>query len=252
MNCRLFDNPAIDSLDVDGRMRKHETDSPQSKVLASGWLKEKAPEFREALLQEAHIRRYVAGQYTHHIGDDPGGFYGIVDGSFGAITQNPTVGTVMGHIMRCGDWFGQRPMVVGKSRSLAFRAMEKSTVFYVSLQAVENISQNLPEARWDFASLAEHNLEITIRIISDLLIRRSDKRIAAVLLRVAGVPEDGDSEGSHECVLTQSDLAELANVSRHIVNATLKDFENRGWIEAGYGKMSVLNPEALRASLREK
>lgn len=226
--------------------------SPQSKVLASGWLKEKTPEFQEALFREARIRRYEADQYTHHIGDDPGGFYGIIDGSFGAITQNPTVGTVMGHIMRRGDWFGQRPMVVGKSRSLAFRAMERSTVFYVSLQAVEKVSQSLPEARWHFASLAEHNLEITIRIISDLLIRRSDSRIAAVLLRVAGVPESGRTREFHDCSLTQSDLAQLANVSRHVVNATVKAFEDHGWIKIGYGKMSILNARALKTFLTEE
>jgi CRP-like cAMP-binding protein len=233
-------------------MRKHDNGSSHSKVLASGWLKGKTPKFQEALLREARIREYETRQYTHHIGDDPGGFYGIIDGSFGAITHNPTMGSVMGHIMRRGDWFGQRPMVVGKSRSLAFRAMEKSTVFYVSLQAVETVSQGLPEARWHFASLAEHNLEITIRIISDLLICRSDKRIAAVLLRVAGLAEDGRSKEFHECSLTQSDLAELANVSRHIVNATLKNFETRGWIEAGYGKMSVMNTQAFRAFLHKE
>jgi CRP/FNR family cyclic AMP-dependent transcriptional regulator len=233
-------------------MWKHDNDSPQGKVLASGWLKEKTPEFQDAVLREARIRRYEGGQYTHHIGDDPGGFYGIADGSFGVITQSPTMGTVMGHIMRRGDWFGQRPMVIGKSRSLAFRAMEEATVFYISLQAVETVSQSLPEARWQFASLAEHNLETTIRVISDLLIRRSDRRIAAVLLRVAGVPDDGRSRDFHKCSLTQSDLAELANVSRHLVNATLKAFEDRGWIKIGYGKMSVLNAKALRAFLSEE
>jgi len=233
-------------------MRERENGSAQGKVLASGWLDGKPPEFQKALLREARIRQYEADQYTHYIGDDPGGFYGIVDGSFGAITHSPTLGIVMGHIMRRGDWFGQRPMVVGKSRSLAFRAMEKSVVFYVSLQAVEVISQRLPEARWHFASLAEHNLEVTIRIISDLLIRKSDKRIAAVLMRVAGVPESGRSRKLQDCSLTQSNLAELANVSRHVVNATVKAFEENGWIKIGYGKMSILNSKALRAFLNEE
>lgn len=230
-------------------MWKNDNESPQNKVLASGWLKEQTPEFQEAVLQKARIRRYEEGQYTHHIGDDPGGFYGVVDGSFGVITQNPTMGTVMGHIMRRGDWFGQRPMMGGKSRSLAFRAMEEATVFYISLQAVEMVSQSLPEARWQFASLAEHNMETTISIVSDLLIRRSDKRIAAVLLRIATVHDHDRSKEFHECSLTQSDLAELANVSRHLVNATLKSFEGCGWIRIGYGKMSVLNAKALRAFL---
>ena len=222
-------------------MRKNSKSSLGNKVLGAGWLKEKPPEFQEALLRKARIQRYAAGQYTHHVGDDPGGFYGIAYGSFGVITPSPTAGMVLGHVMRRGDWFGQRPMLVGKQRSLAFRAMEDSAVFYVSLQAVDQIARTIPEARWHFASLAEHNLEITISIISDLLIRKSDKRIAAVLLRVAGIDKDEPPTETKDCTLTQSDLAELANVSRHLVNATLKFFASQRWIEIGYGKMYILN-----------
>lgn len=223
-----------------------------NKVLASGWLREKPPQFQAALLREARIVLFETTSYTHHIGDHPGGFYGIINGSFGVITQNPVIGTVMGHIMRSGDWFGQRPMVVGKSRSLAFQALESSSVLYVSLQAVEKITQSVAEARWHFASLAEHNLETTIRIVSDLLIRSSDKRIAAVLLRIAGIAEEDDPKGQYVCTLRQSDLAELANVSRHVVNATMKNFEGSGWIKVGYGKISILNAGALWSFLEEE
>lgn len=219
------------------------------KLLDTGWLKEKPTDFQQILLQEARIQRYGARQYTHHIGDDPGGFYGIIEGSFGVITDNPTAGTVMGHVMRRGDWFGQRPMLVGKSRSLAFRAMEDSIVLYVSLQAVDQISRSISGSYALFASLAEHNLEVTVTIISDLLIRRSDKRIAAVLLRVAGISKHAPVTGVADCTLTQSDLAELANVSRHVVNSTLGLFENKRWIKVGYGKISILAPKKLIAFL---
>ena len=109
-------------------MQKQGNEAQQNELLASGWLSGKPPEFQEALFQGACVLRYGAGRYTHHLGDDPAGFYGIISGSFGALTQNPVVGTVMGHIMQRGEWFGQRPMIIGKPRSLAFRAMEESTV----------------------------------------------------------------------------------------------------------------------------
>lgn len=230
-------------------MQKNFGATGRDRILTTGWLKDKPREFQEAILTHARILRYEPGSYTHHIGDEPGGFYGIIDGSFGVITHNAVSGTVMGHIMRRGDWFGQRSMVVGKPRSLAFRAMEQATAFYVSLQAVEKISQNLPEARWHFISLAEHNLEITIRIISDLLIHGSEKRIAAILLRIAGIVEEDHLEAIYQISLTQSDLAEIANVSRHVVNATVRTFESRGWISIGYGKVTILAPRDIRVFL---
>ena len=100
-----------------------------------------------------------------------------------------------------------------------------------------------------FATLTEYNSVISYRIISELLIRRSDQRIAAVLLRLLDQKDsaaDPDADAGAGLPLTQADLAEMANVSRHTANAVLGQFEHRGWVRLGYGRIALLDGAGLR------
>ena len=45
--------------------------------------------------------------------------------------------------------------------------------------------------------------------------------------------------------LKQAELAASVKLSRQTVNATLRNFEARGLIELGYGRIRVLDPHAL-------
>ncbi len=220
----------------------------RDRLLAHGWLTNKPEPFRQAVLDLAMPRSYVAGQFTHHIGDALGGFYGVVSGSFAALGKSATSDVPMGHVFRRGGWFGEGPLVTGRPRTLAFRAMEPSQVAYVPLTAVETIARSMPDALRHFASLSEHNLDVSVQTVADLLIRRADQRIAAVLLRVTGAEFDRFYPGGPErCALTQSDIAEMSNVSRQVANTTLGFLQREGWIEIGYGWIRIRNAERLRA-----
>ena len=51
--------------------------------------------------------------------------------------------------------------------------------------------------------------------------------------------------------LRQSEIAEMANLSERMVGRILKRFEVSGWIEAGYGGLTLADPKALRAFAAE-
>ncbi|RJL05170.1 Crp/Fnr family transcriptional regulator, partial [Paracoccus siganidrum] len=209
----------------------------QDRLQALGWLSERAEDFQQAVLSAATVRRYGTGEYTHHIGDAPGGIYCVQQGSFAVLAQNAASSIVLGHVMRRGGWFGQGPLMTGRPRALTFRAMEPSSVLYLSLARIDEICRRMPQGQLGFATLTEYNSVISYRIISELLIRRSDQRIAAVLLRLLGQNEAGTDAGTAAAAdpgadggaglpLTQADLAEMANVSRHTANAVLGQFEH--------------------------
>ena len=215
-------------------------------LLSHGWLAKEPVPFQQAVLDRIQIRRFDTGQYTHHIGDDPGGIFGILGGSFGVMTQSPTLGVVLGHIFGAGAWFGQGPLATGGARMLTFRAMQPALVAHVPLPAIQDLSRVLPEAPLRLAGLVEYNAAITYQIAGELLIRRSDQRIAAVLLRVVSATQSSHGDDPTACLLTQTDLAEMANVSRQTMNTVLKRFESEGWIARGYGKLSVRDMQGLR------
>ncbi|MCR8546415.1 Crp/Fnr family transcriptional regulator [Salipiger sp. P9] len=217
-------------------------------VAERGWLGERSGGFRQALRREAHLQRFAQGEYTHHIGDGPGGIYGVVEGSFGVYTQSEAAGVVLVHIFRPGAWFGQGPLTSGRPRYLAFRAMEPSRVASVALPAVERVIRDRPDAQREVLSLSEYNQVLMARALSEVLIRKADLRIASVLLRIL---ENGAQEAEADRLwhgsVTQSELSEMANASRHTVNTVLKRFEAAGWITLGYGRIGLRDAAALRA-----
>jgi CRP/FNR family transcriptional regulator, cyclic AMP receptor protein len=76
-------------------------------------------------------------------------------------------------------------------------------------------------------------------------------RIAKRDLQLAkwlGTPENGALRISHN--LTQSELAELAGVSRETVNKALSRFAKRGWIRIDHQSMLVCEPERLARRAR--
>jgi DNA-binding transcriptional regulator YhcF (GntR family) len=50
---------------------------------------------------------------------------------------------------------------------------------------------------------------------------------------------------------SQSDLAIMANVARTTANATLRKLVSAGQIKLAYGRIFVVKPDALRATLAD-
>jgi hypothetical protein len=88
---------------------------------------------------------------------------------------------------------------------------------------------------------------------ADLLIRDSERRCAAVLLRLSGLrfarPDDAKPV---QVPLTQSELAGAANLSRNSVGTMVKRLVARGLIEQGRQGIVVCAPMALRAFVEKE
>ncbi|SHE74796.1 CRP/FNR family transcriptional regulator, anaerobic regulatory protein [Ruegeria intermedia] len=87
-----------------------------------------------------------------------------------------------------------------------------------------------------FRNFAERVGELT-DVIDDLLIHRTDQRIARWLAARAGPTIH----------VTQQELAQELGTVREVVSRTLKSFENRGWIRSGRGTITVLQAASLAA-----
>lgn len=211
-----------------------------------GWLGERSPEFRAAMRDLARLRSYSEGEYLHHIGDAPGGIYGVVEGSFGTYTQSEQAGIVLGHIFQQGGWFGQGRLNSNKPRYLTFKAMEPSAVLYLSSGGCNQIARTIDGGERELMSLSEYNQTLMARVVSDLLIRKTECRVASVLLRLFSLTPDA-SRLAQTCCFTQADLSEMTNTSRHTTNTLLRSFEARGWIAISYKSITLKNADALRS-----
>lgn len=220
----------------------------ERRVLQTGWLADQAEDVRRAVLKAARLVSYPVGEFIFHAGDAEGGLYGVVTGGVGVHLPSDEGMSVLVHVLRCGLWFGYGPLVRGRRRSLSFSVTEPSILFHVPLSHAQEIAHRSPSHQRAILSVSEYGMDVAAKVIETLLIRNTDRRVAATLLRVAPVPQD--SSPSTDVYLTQSQLGEMANAERQVVNRALKRLEVKGWIRVSYGRIEILDIAALGSFAR--
>jgi CRP-like cAMP-binding protein len=221
----------------------------ERRIVRSGWLADQPEDIRLAVLKVARLIHYPVGEFVFHAGDAEGGLYGVVRGGVGIHLPADTGETVLAHVARCGVWFGYGPLVRGRRRSLSFSLVEPSLLFHVPLSSARDIGRRSPEHQRAVLSVSEYGMDAAARVIETLLIRNTDRRIAATLLRVAPVP-DGAETGA-DILLTQAQVGEMANADRQVVNRALKRLEAHGWIGVSYGRIRIVDEVSLREFVRQ-
>ncbi|TPE61588.1 Crp/Fnr family transcriptional regulator [Sandaracinobacter neustonicus] len=214
-------------------------------LMRRGWLTETTPGFRQKILGMGRQLAVKRGQRLFAFGDPPGGMYAVLSGGIGMEGCTNLHPLRLGHVVREGGWFGHGPALGNAARSIGSRALEDSRVLLVPLPPLTAWIHEDTEAARLVGELADRNSQLLTHIISDLLIPDAGQRTAAVLLRVSGALGGVKSSHPDGCLLTQSELGEMANVSRHHANRLLGQFAEQGWIAKSYNRLRLLDVAAL-------
>ena len=217
----------------------------ESTLLAIGWLSRQPEAFQRGLLRNARVETFAKGEHVYHTGDPSGGIYGVVDGGFGVYVMMRHSLPRLVHVSRPGKWFGTRPFLSGHARGFTFAAVEKSVALSVPLASLKELSIEDPSTFHRLGALSEENMSSAAHPMSDLLLRSSDRRIAAVLLRVSGATVPDPIMPPNEVLLSQIEIGEMANASRDVVNRVLGKFKLKGWIAAHYNHVRLVDIQAL-------
>lgn len=213
---------------------------------ARGWLAEHPAAFRSVLFAEAVPVEVRTGACVFRRDDEANGLYGIVSGAIGIEGGHRRQSPLLGHVLRCGEWFGIKAVFYGGPRELTYRALETSRLLYVSRSRIVPLMQADPDIAVRVGQLAEIGNRLGSWIARDLLTPDAGRRLASVLFRVLGggevVPDD---PGGFR--LTHQQLGEMANLSRHHVGRKLAAFEEAGWIVCGYNRVRLRDAEGLAA-----
>ena len=163
--------------------------------------------------------------------------------------------TILGHadtpIMHFAHpvfWFGYVPILTGRPRGIAASAKSPVWLARAPQAAVRALLAERPEWWRHLMQLSITYGEVSQTIAADLQIRDSERRCAAVLLRLGGrrFAGPGDTEPV-EVSITQSELAGAVNLSLNSVGTMLHRLKARGLIEPGYRGLTIRSPAALRA-----
>jgi CRP-like cAMP-binding protein len=197
---------------------------------------------QDELLACGKLRRFRTGDFAYHIGDDPGGMFGIVSGTFGVVVTSGDE-TAMCHLVRAGTWFGSAPVLSHGPRVLSFQTVEPSEALSISLADLHAVGARHPDLYRQIGAMSERVVQaVAARIIGDLLIGSGQRRLASVLVRLSGVWE---GRPPAPIPLSQQAIGQMSNLSRDRVNRFLQELVAAGCIELRYGSVVVTDPVAL-------
>lgn len=212
-----------------------------------GWLSERPAAFRRTILEHVVWQRYEASQSVFVGGDPAGGIYGIADGSIGATGAFGPADSPMAHIWHPGDWFGERSILSDEPRRMSTFAVTDALLAHMPRAVLRRLLSDHPEWWQHIGQLAVFTIDIIANGFIDLMIRDPYQRCAAILLRLCDCRQtDAPADAPREIVMSQQEVAAMANLSRDTANQVLGRLAQQRLIERRYRSIVVIEAEALR------
>ncbi|MGH8874976.1 MAG: Crp/Fnr family transcriptional regulator [Acidimicrobiia bacterium] len=147
-----------------------------------------------------------------------------------------------------GSLFGELAVLDRGPRAMNARAMEDSSVYWLSSDVFWTMLENRPALARRLLELMARRLRRADQNSQDLVFFDAPTRLARRLLELA--EEHGEPAGDGDAVritvkLTQDEMAQMIGVTRESVNRLISSFAGRGWIDWNDGNPLILHPEEL-------
>ena len=163
-------------------------------------------------------------------GDRADAFFYIRDGHVKLTVTSKSGKKAVIAILHEGDFFGEGCVTKQSLRISSATAIEATTIVKVMRSDIVGIIQREPE----FAKLFISHLLVRIERIEeefiDQIFNSSEKRLARVLLLMAGIGMHAESEPALFKV-SQGTLAEMVGTTRSRVSFFMNSFRSRGFID---------------------
>lgn len=216
-------------------------------ILATqGWFSERSAKTRALLGTIAKLRSFTTGENIYLSGDVPNGLFGLVSGSLDISFPRADGEDYAVHRAGAGFWFGDLALFSQGLRLVSVHAAEPAILVQLSSQSLERLVAKEPQLYADFYALTYENFRTAFRIITNLAITSTDKRVADRLL--LELEMRGDSYGWISS--SQSYLARLMAISLPTLQRVLRRFAKAGFLNNGYARVQVVDREALHQICR--
>jgi CRP-like cAMP-binding protein len=219
----------------------------EAALLAAGWLAGIGGPLQSRILADGKILFLKPGDALAQAGDEQGGIFGIASGVVASRPAMAPPDIAMADVHHPPFWFVSRTHLPGQSRVMSVSALTPTVALFVPQLRVMALVEEFPEFRHHLFRNVSTLFALLSLSLADALMRNSDQRLLAVLLRAAGCRFEGDDPA--QAPIVQADLAGMANVSRQKAGDVLRALAREGLVETGYRAITVLKPAHLRARL---
>jgi CRP/FNR family transcriptional regulator len=198
------------------------------------------PALRGEIEARTHVRSFGDGQIIQQRGEDPDGFWLIEEGMVvaGQFLAEGTFRAVA--VLGPGDSYGELAMFSQRPRVVDAVSRGASTVRFIPAGLfLERLARHPASGHALLGALAVQVQDL-INLVVELRRGNASARLALLLANMAEGIAAEDS-----LPITQQELAELLGVTRPTANAALRELEEAGLVARGYGRLRVLDRDAL-------
>jgi len=174
----------------------------------------------------SRLRRFRRGQVVFTAGDPADSLIVVVSGSVRIVVRSADGGELTLTVVPPGGTLGEVSIADGGPRSADAETLEEGQLLLVPCEAVRDICARVPAAAQALTDSIAANLRRLTEAVSDLVFLDLPRRVAKILLS-----QPRGEDGVIQLRMSQEQLAHQAGGSRQSVNAALRGFERRGWIE---------------------
>jgi CRP/FNR family cyclic AMP-dependent transcriptional regulator len=194
----------------------------------------------KALAAISRLRSFRRGQIVFTRGDPGETVIVVVSGRVKITVRSADGGELTLAVIHPGGLTGELGVVDGGPRSADAETLEETQLLLIPRDAIRDVCTRVPSAAQALTNSIAATLRRLTDATADLVFLDLPRRVAKILL---GQPRGDD--GTIRFRMSQEELAHQAGSTRQSVNAALRGFERRGWIEMHDRAVTVKQPAAL-------
>jgi CRP/FNR family transcriptional regulator, cyclic AMP receptor protein len=194
----------------------------------------------KALAAVSRLRNFRRGQVVFTRSDPGDTVIVVVSGRVKVTIRSADGGELTLAIVHPGGLLGEIGVVDGGSRTADAETLEASQLLLIPRDAVRDVCARVPSAAQALTNSIAATLRRLTEATADLVFLDLPRRVAKVLLS-----QPRGDDGIIRPGMSQEELAHQVGSTRQSVNAALRGFERRGWIEMQDRAVAVKQPDAL-------
>jgi CRP/FNR family transcriptional regulator, cyclic AMP receptor protein len=188
----------------------------------------------------SRLRNFRRGQVVFTRSDPGDTVIVVVSGRVKVTVRSADGGELTLAIVHPGGLLGEIGVVDGGSRTADAETLEASQLLLIPRDAIRDVCARVPSAAQALTNSIAATLRRLTEATADLVFLDLPRRVAKVLLS-----QPRGDDGIIRPGMSQEELAHQVGSTRQSVNAALRGFERRGWIEMQDRTVTVKQPDAL-------
>ena len=193
-----------------------------------------------ALAAASRLRTFRRGQVVFTRGDPGDTVIVVVSGRVKVVVRSADGGALTLAIIGPGGVFGEVGVADGGPRSSDAQTLDECQLLLVPREAIQEICARVPSAAQALTASIAATLRRLTDAAADLIFLDLPRRVAKMLLS-----QPSGDDGVIRLKMSQEELAHQVGGTRQSVNAALRDFERRGWIDMRDRIITVKQAAAL-------